>query len=123
MGKKLKKFLKVVTAIISIGGILYIARDQIKAIIDKLKELKDQEKDENLDDWDPDAFDDDDVFPDSAEASRDYFSIHITDDEEAKEETLRKRLLPRTTFPTRIRLLTHQKKMINKRTPMLILSA
>ena len=71
MGKKLKKFLKVVTAIISIGGILYIARDQIKAIID----------------WDPDAFDDDDVFPDSAEDSRDYFSIHITDEEEAKEET------------------------------------
>ena len=87
MGKKLKKFLKVVTAIISIGGILYIARDQIKAIIDKLKELKDQEKDENLDDWEPDAFDDDDVFPDSAEDSRDYFSIHITDEEEAKEET------------------------------------
>lgn len=88
MGKKLKKFLKVVTAIISIGGILYIARDQIKAIIDKLKELKDQEKDEDLDDWDPDAFDDDDVFPDSAEDSRDYFSIHITDEEEeTKEET------------------------------------
>lgn len=87
MGKKLKKFVKVVTAIISIGGILYIARDQIKAIIDKLKELKDQEKDEDLDDWDPDSFDDDDVFPDSAEDSRDYFSIHITDEKETKEET------------------------------------
>ena len=88
MGKKLKKFLKVVTAIISIGGILYIARDQIKAIIEKLKELKVQEKDEDFDDWDPDAFDDKDVFPDSAEDSRDYFSIHITDEEEeTKEET------------------------------------
>lgn len=86
MGKILKKFVKVVTAIISIGGILYIARDQIKAIIDKLKELKDQEKDEDLDDWDPDAFDDDDVFPDSAEDCRDYFSIHITDEEEISEE-------------------------------------
>ncbi|WP_290759451.1 DNA-directed RNA polymerase subunit delta [Anaerostipes sp.] len=88
MGKKLKKFMKVVTFIISIGGILYIARDQIKAIIDKLKELKDQEKDEDLDDWDPDEFDDDDIFPDSAEDSRDYFSIHITDEEaETKDET------------------------------------
>lgn len=87
MGKKLKKFVKVVTAIISIGGILYIARDQIKAIIDKLKELRHQEKEENLDDWDPDEFDDDDIFPDSAEDSRDYFSIHITDEEETKEES------------------------------------
>lgn len=90
MGKKLKKFMKVVTAIISIGGILYIARDQIKAIIDKLKELKDQEKDEDLDDWDPEEFDDDDIFPDSVEDSRDYFSIHITDEEETKEETSEK---------------------------------
>lgn len=123
MGKKLKKFLKVVTAIISIGGILYIARDQIKAIIDKLKELKDQEKDENLDAG---------------------ILMHLTmtmfsriqrktavitspstsrTKKKQKKKHLRKRLLPRTTFPTRIRLLTHQKKMINKRTPMLILSA
>lgn len=94
MGKKLKKFEKVVTAIISIGGILYIARDQIKAIIDKLKELKEQEKDENLDDWDPDEFDDDAIFPDSAEDSRDYFSIHITDDEEETKEDASKEEFP-----------------------------
>lgn len=87
MGKILKKFVKVVTAIISIGGILYIARDQIKAIIGKLKELKDQEKDEDLDDWDPDAFDDDEMFSRiQREDCRDYFSIHITDEEETSEE-------------------------------------
>lgn len=100
MGKKLKKFMKVVTAIISIGGILYIARDQIKAIIDKLKELKAQEKDEDLDDWDPDSFDDDDVFPDSAEDSRDYFSIHITDEEEeTNEETSAEETPSEDEFP------------------------
>ena len=37
-----------------------------------------------------------------------------------KKKHLRKRLIPKITFLKRIRLLTHQKKMINKKTPMLI---
>ena len=56
MKKQFKTLCKLVTAIATIGGILYIARDQIKDIIDKIKEVTASSEPEN-DDFD-EPFDD-----------------------------------------------------------------
>lgn len=84
MKKQFKTLCKLVTAIATIGGILYIARDQIKDIIDKIKEVTASSEPEN-DDFD-EPFDDDDIFPEPSEDDRDYVSINITNDE-SEEET------------------------------------
>lgn len=72
MKKTIKDLFKLITAIATVAGILYVARDQIKAIIAKIKEVSD-------DDFDDDSFDDDEIFPEPSKDDRDYVSINITD--------------------------------------------
>lgn len=84
MKKTIKDLFKLITAITTVAGILYVARDQIKAIIAKIKEVSD-------DDFDDDSFDDDEIFPEPSKDDRDYVSINITDTDDdpsvAEEET------------------------------------
>ena len=77
---------KLITAIATVAGILYVARDQIKAIIAKIKEVSDDDFDDDFDDesfdddsFDDDSFDDDEIFPEPSKDDRDYVSINITD--------------------------------------------
>ena len=53
MKKTIKDLFKLITAIATVAGILYVARDQIKAIIAKIKEVSN-------DDFDDDFFDEED---------------------------------------------------------------
>ena len=76
MKKTIKDLFKLITAIATVAGILYVARDQIKAIIAKIKEVSDDDFD---DDFDDDSFDDDEIFPEPSKDDRDYVSINITD--------------------------------------------
>lgn len=89
MKKKLKTLFKAFTAIITIGGILYVARDQIKDIINKVKEVT--SNDETDEDFDDEPFDDD-IFPEPSDDDRDYVSINFTNEEEedttAESETV-----------------------------------
>lgn len=59
-----KRPFKLITAIATVAGILYVARDQIKAIIAKIKEVSDDDFDDDFDDesFDDDSFDDDEIF-------------------------------------------------------------
>ncbi len=88
MKKTIKDLFKLITAIATVAGILYVARDQIKAIIAKIKEVSDDDFD---DDFDDDSFDDDEIFPEPSKDDRDYVSINITDTDDdpsvAEEET------------------------------------
>lgn len=88
MKKTIKDLFKLITAITTVAGILYVARDQIKAIIAKIKEVSDDDFD---DDFDDDSFDDDEIFPEPSKDDRDYVSINITDTDDdpsvAEEET------------------------------------
>lgn len=61
MKKTIKDLFKLITAIATVAGILYVARDQIKAIIAKIKEVSDDDFDDDFDDesFDDDSFDDD----------------------------------------------------------------
>ena len=86
MKKTKKDLFKLITAIATVAGILYVARDQIKAIIAKIKEVSDDDFDDDFDDEsfdddsvDDDSFDDDEMFPYPAKDDRDYVSINITD--------------------------------------------
>ena len=101
MKKTIKDLFKLITAIATVAGILYVARDQIKAIIAKIKEVSDDDFDDDFDDesfdddsFDDDSFDDDEIFPEPSKDDRDYVSINITDtdddpsvDEEETQET------------------------------------
>lgn len=88
MKKTIKDLFKLITAIATVAGILYVARDQIKAIIAKIKEVSDDDFD---DDFDDESFDDDEIFPEPSKDNRDYVSINITDTDDdpsvAEEET------------------------------------
>lgn len=89
MAKKLKSLFKIVTALVTIGGVLYIARDQIRAIYNKVTGAEENEEPED-DDFD-DVFDDE-IFPEPSKDDRGYVSINITDEdkedaEDTKEET------------------------------------
>lgn len=88
MKKTIKDLFKLITAIATVAGILYVARDQIKAIIAKIKEVSDDDFD---DDFDDESFDDDEIFPEPSKDDRDYVSINITDTDDdpsvAEEET------------------------------------
>ena len=53
MKKTIKDLFKLITTIATVAGILYVARDQIKAIIAKIIEVSD-------DDFDDDFFDEED---------------------------------------------------------------
>ena len=86
MMKTIKDLFKLITAIATVAGILYVARDQIKAIIAKIKEVSDDDFDDDFDDesfdddsFDDDSFDDDEIFPEPSKDDRDYVSINITD--------------------------------------------
>ena len=86
MKKTIKDLFKLITAIATVAGILYVARDQIKAIIAKIKEVSDDDFDDDFDDesfdddsFDDDSFDDDEIFPEPSKDNRDYVSINITD--------------------------------------------
>lgn len=93
MKKTIKDLFKLITAITTVAGILYVARDQIKAIIAKIKEVSDDDFDDDFDDesFDDDSFDDDEIFPELSKDDRDYVSINITDTDDdpsvAEEET------------------------------------
>ena len=61
MKKTIKDLFKLITAIATVAGILYVARDQIKAIIAKIKEVSDDDFDDDFDDEiDDNSYDDDD---------------------------------------------------------------
>ena len=86
MKKTIKDLFKLITAIATVAGILYVARDQIKAIIAKIKEVSDDDFDDDFDDesfddesFDDESFDDDEIFPEPSKDDRDYVSINITD--------------------------------------------
>ena len=86
MKKTIKDLFKLITAIATVAGILYVARDQIKAIIAKIKEVSDDDFDDDFDDesfdddsFDDDSFDYDEIFPEPSKDDRDYVSINITD--------------------------------------------
>ena len=86
MKNTIKDLFKLITAIATVAGILYVARDQIKAIIAKIKEVSDDDFDDDFDDesfdddsFDDDSFDDDEIFPEPSKDDRDYVSINITD--------------------------------------------
>lgn len=86
MKKTIKDLFKLITVIATVAGILYVARDQIKAIIAKIKEVSDDDFDDDFDDesfdddsFDDDSFDDDEIFPEPSKDDRDYVSINITD--------------------------------------------
>lgn len=89
MKKTIKDLFKLITAIATVAGILYVARDQIKAIIAKIKEVSDDDFDDES--FDDDSFDDDEIFPEPSKDNRDYVSINITDTDDdpsvAEEET------------------------------------
>lgn len=93
MKKTIKDLFKLITTIATVAGILYVARDQIKAIIAKIKEVSDDDFDDDFDDesFDDDSFDDDEIFPEPSKDNRDYVSINITDTDDdpsvAEEET------------------------------------
>lgn len=98
MKKTIKDLFKLITAIATVAGILYVARDQIKAIIAKIKEVSDDDFDDDFDDesfdddsFDDDSFDNDEIFPEPSKDDRDYVSINITDTDDdpsvAEEET------------------------------------
>ena len=93
MKKTIKDLFKLITTIATVAGILYVARDQIKAIIAKIKEVSDDDFDDDFDDesFDDDSFDDDEIFPEPSKDDRDYVSINITDTGDdpsvAEEET------------------------------------
>lgn len=77
MKKTIKDLFKLITTIATVAGILYVARDQIKAIIAKIKEVSDDDFDDES--FDDDSFDDDEIFPEPSKDDRDYISINITD--------------------------------------------
>lgn len=89
MKKTIKDLFKLITAIATVAGILYVARDQIKAIIAKIKEVSDDDFDDES--FDDDSFDDDEIFPEPSKDDRDYVSINITDTDDdpsvAEKET------------------------------------
>lgn len=93
MKKTIKDLFKLITTIATVAGILYVARDQIKAIIAKIKEVSDDDFDDDFYDesFDDDSFDDDEIFPEPSKDDRDYVSINITDTDDdpsvAEEET------------------------------------
>lgn len=90
MKKTIKDLFKLMTAIATIAGIVYVARDQIKAIISKIKDVSGDDFDDDFDDdsFDDDSFDDDEIFPEASKDDRDYVSINITnmDDETSADD-------------------------------------
>lgn len=85
MKKTFKDLFKLATALATIAGIAYVARDQIKAIIDKIKEVSNNDTDDDFDEdaFDDDSFDEDEIFHEPTKDDRDYVSINITESEDS----------------------------------------
>lgn len=64
MKKTFKDLFKLATALATVAGIAYVARDQIKAIIDKVKEVSGDDIDDDFDEdsFDDDSFDEEEIF-------------------------------------------------------------
>lgn len=88
MKKTIKNLFKLFTAIATVAGIAYVARDQIKEIIAKIKDVSNDDFDDDFDDdsFDDDSFDDDEIFPEPSKDDRDYVSINITDTDDDTSE-------------------------------------
>lgn len=88
MKKTLKCLFKFITVVASIGGILYLARDQVRDIIDQVRKLIQTRNVFNNNNACDDDFDDDydDIFPEEEKDSRDYFTINITNEDEEELE-------------------------------------
>ena len=89
MKKTFKDLFKLATALATIAGIAYVARDQIKAIIDKIKEVSGDDIDDDFDEdsFDDDSFDEDEIFHEPTKDDRDYVSINITESDVSADET------------------------------------
>ena len=108
MKKTIKDLFKLITAIATVAGILYVARDQIKAIIAKIKEVSDDDFDDDFDDesfdddsFDDDSFDDDEIFPEPSKDDRDYVSINITDTDDDDPSVVEEESQETETFVNR----------------------
>lgn len=88
MKKTFKDLFKLATAIATVAGIAYVARDQIKAIIDKIKEVSHDDLDDDFDDdsFDDDSFDEDEIFHEPTKDDRDYVSINITESNDTADK-------------------------------------
>lgn len=84
MKKTFKDLFKLATALATVAGIAYVARDQIKAIIDKVKEVSGDDFDE--DSFDDDSFDEEEIFHEPTKDDRDYVSINITESNDSADE-------------------------------------
>ena len=78
MKKTFKDLFKLATALATVAGIAYVARDQIKAIIDKVKEVSGDDID--------DDFDEEEIFHEPTKDDRDYVSINITESNDSADE-------------------------------------
>lgn len=88
MKKTFKDLFKLATALATIAGIAYIARDQIKAIIDKIKEVSNDDIDDfDEDSFDDDSFDEEEIFHEPTKDDRDYVSINITESDDEEKTT------------------------------------
>ena len=97
MKKTIKDLFKLITAIATVAGILYVARDQIKAIIAKIKEVSD-------DDFDDDFFDEEDDDIEEKPKKRFFRKLENEDEDEEEEPQAkpvhtapRKQSAPKTT--------------------------
>lgn len=88
MKKTFKDLFKLATALATIAGIAYVARDQIKAIVDKIKEVSNDDIDDDFDDdsFDDDSFDEDEIFHEPTKDDRDYVSINITERDDSADD-------------------------------------
>ena len=94
MKKTFKDLFKLATALATVAGIAYVARDQIKAIIDKVKEVSGDDFDE--DSFDDDSFDEEEIFHEPTKDDRDYVSINITESNDSADEEDEARKTPST---------------------------
>ena len=76
MKKTFKDLFKLATALATVAGIAYVARDQIKDIDDDFDE----------DSFDDDSFDEEEIFHEPTKDDRDYVSINITESNDSADE-------------------------------------
>lgn len=82
MKKTFKDLFKLATALATIAGIAYVARDQIKEVSGD-----DIDDDFDEDSFDDDSFDEDEIFHEPTKDDRDYVSINITESDDSADET------------------------------------
>ena len=84
MKKTFKDLFKLATALATVAGIAYVARDQIKAIIDKVKEVSGDDIDDDFDEdsFDDDSFDEEEIFHEPTKDEDEAGETPSTEDEE-----------------------------------------